>query len=163
MSAYTPERIAELRKLLRPTEQWVPGSPEAGRDYLGRQAEAFAEFGHLLDEIERLQGLLADPDVEPVPPEDCHHEAFSTFAEVVRLTDGEGGEVTGFTTNLRVQCAACGELFTWRCPDVGVSQSRPMVSADGLELRAPIAPVSAGESLAERLGAHMRPQAKGDA
>lgn len=59
-----------------------------------------------------------------------------------RLTDDEDGPVTGYTADVRVMCSACGIPFRWGGVSAGVSWRRPMCSADGTELRAPLRPAT---------------------
>lgn len=73
------------------------------------------------------------------------HLEFQTAAAITRLTDGEGGEVTGYSADFRVKCTECGELFTF-LGVAGLHPAEPRVSVDGLELRAPIVPQSARQS-----------------
>jgi hypothetical protein len=87
----------------------------------------------------------------------CEQEDFEVHAEVSRLTDTEGGPVTGYAADLRVNCTRCKEPFRWNGLPVGLSPARPMVSVDGLELRAPLAPASAPEDFGlHRPGFHVR-------
>lgn len=81
--------------------------------------------------------MTADPD------KPCPHEDFDVFAEVGRITDGEGGPVTAYSASLRVSCQQCGEPFRWVGMQAGLRADRPMVSVDETELRAPIRPASA--------------------
>ena len=74
----------------------------------------------------------------------CRHESFSVKARVGRLTDTDGGPVTGYTADIKVECDECHLPFHWVGVPLGLSPNRPMVSADGLELRAPIAPGEGG-------------------
>lgn len=71
---------------------------------------------------------------EETPP--CVHDGeFGVTVAIARMED------TGrFSADIRVQCARCGEPFRFLGVSPGVSWRRPMVSADGLELRAPIEP-----------------------
>lgn len=71
----------------------------------------------------------------------CQHVNFKVNAKVTRLTDTDGGPVTGFTTDITVNCMDCNMPFQWVGPDQGSSPNRPMVSFDRTELRAPIIPV----------------------
>jgi len=78
----------------------------------------------------------ADPD------KPCPHEDFEVWAEVGRLTDGEGGPVDAYSASLKVNCTQCGEPFRWIGLQAGLKPDRPMVSVDETELRAPIRPAS---------------------
>lgn len=71
----------------------------------------------------------------------CQHMNFKVGAKVTRLTDIDSGSVTGFTTDITVNCTDCSMPFQWMGLDRGVSLIKPMVSFNGLELRAPIIPL----------------------
>lgn len=71
----------------------------------------------------------------------CLHENFAVKADVTRLSDTDGGPVNGFTTDITVKCSDCEMPFQWVGLKRGASFAEPMVSVDGLELRAPIVPV----------------------
>jgi hypothetical protein len=70
----------------------------------------------------------------------CEHDNFSANVKVIRLTETEGGPVTGYTTDISVKCNSCGIPFRFRGRQYGSSPDEPALSADGLELRAPIEP-----------------------
>jgi len=70
----------------------------------------------------------------------CSHEHFMADVDVHRLTGIESGPVTGFAADVRINCAVCGQVFIFLCPDGGVLPDRPTVSVDCAELRVPIAP-----------------------
>lgn len=70
----------------------------------------------------------------------CDHKNFNAKVNVTRLTD-HSGKVTGYTTDITVHCADCFKPFEWIGVPGGYSPLQPMVSADGLELRAPIKPI----------------------
>lgn len=71
---------------------------------------------------------------------ECQHVNFVSRASVGRLTDGEGGPVTGYSVDIRVHCSDCNLPFRWRGLAAGHHFAEPRVSADGLELRAPLEP-----------------------
>lgn len=76
----------------------------------------------------------------------CEHPDFEAWVEVNRLTDTEGGPVTGYSADIKVNCKACRLPFRWVGLPAGLSPGQPMVSVDGLELRVPLAPQdSAGD------------------
>lgn len=77
------------------------------------------------------------------PDRPCPHEDFEASVEVNRLTSSEGGPVTGYSADISVRCANCGEPFRWVGCQAGLSPARPMVSADEATLHAPIRPASA--------------------
>lgn len=75
---------------------------------------------------------------------DCAHEMFQANVKVTRLTEDEKSDVvTGYTTDITVHCAQCGQAFEWLGVHAGLAPDRPMVSFSGLELRAPIRPSKA--------------------
>lgn len=73
-------------------------------------------------------------------PTECGHASFHSIARVGRLTQVEGGPVTGYTLDLTVKCVNCGLPFRFIGLPAGSSPFQPMRSADGLELRAPLEP-----------------------
>jgi hypothetical protein len=80
----------------------------------------------------------------------CSHLNFDARVVVTRLTD-EGGHVTGYTTDIMVNCRDCGAPFQWLGLPPGSHPAQPMVSADGLEARMPIAPAGAVPSPLHRM------------
>lgn len=79
----------------------------------------------------------ADPDRA------CPHENFAANVEVNRLTASDDDPtVIGYTADIRVECAQCGEKFRWIGVPAGMSPVHPAVSVDETELRAPIRPAS---------------------
>lgn len=85
------------------------------------------------------------------PSGNCAHAAFACNAAIKRLTDTEGGPVTGYAVDVRITCDDCGEAFTWLGVPGGVSPHHPTVSVDGQELRAPLAPASHKQAPLDRL------------
>ena len=71
---------------------------------------------------------------------ECKHENFECFCAVGRLTDGDGGNVTGYCLDVKVQCRECKEFFEFVGVPAGHSPSEPMTSIDFTELRIPIRP-----------------------
>lgn len=71
----------------------------------------------------------------------CQHFRFFANCMIFRLTDEEGGPVTGFTAEVTVKCSDCNMPFQWLGVDRGLSMASPMASADGLKLLAPITPL----------------------
>ncbi len=72
----------------------------------------------------------------------CEHQAFRCAANIGRLTREEGGPVTGFSAEIKIECAECGVAFRFIGLQAGNSHREPRVSIDGTELRAPIKPAS---------------------
>lgn len=71
----------------------------------------------------------------------CQHTRFLVTGNVIRLTDGEGGQLTGFSAEITIMCEDCGRFFGFRGVPGGYSPAQPMVGALGAELRAPIVPL----------------------
>lgn len=81
----------------------------------------------------------------------CEHSDFESTVQVNRLTNVRmptGGPIIGYMADIRVHCTDCGEPFRWRCAAHGVDINTPTVSADGLELRAPLRPASSATAFA---------------
>lgn len=70
----------------------------------------------------------------------CEHLRFIGQVNVYRLSDVEGGPITGFTTGIEVKCADCGVPFRFKGAPFGSHPAEPRLRADGEELRAPIEP-----------------------
>jgi len=65
----------------------------------------------------------------------CPHESFYGNFNINRFED------TGrFSADITIKCATCGEPFRFLGLAAGLDFDKPMVSIDGLELRAPIQP-----------------------
>lgn len=73
----------------------------------------------------------------------CPHEDFAAVVSVNRITKVEGGPVTGYSADITVSCADCGEPFRWTGLDAGLSPARPMCSVDETIMAAPLRPASA--------------------
>lgn len=72
----------------------------------------------------------------------CPHENFEADVAVNRLTADDGGPVEGYSADIRISCAACGERFRWIGVPAGLMPSRPACSVDETELHAPLRPAS---------------------
>ena len=70
----------------------------------------------------------------------CEHMNFKASVNVGRLSHDDGGPVTGYTADVRVNCAKCGMAFRFIGLPAGNHFAEPRVSMDGTELRAPIEP-----------------------
>lgn len=66
----------------------------------------------------------------------CEHEDFSAHVAVTRIED----RPNCYQADVRIECSQCGEKFRFLGLRHGLSFTQPMLSADGLELRAPIEP-----------------------
>ena len=72
----------------------------------------------------------------------CEHEEFAAFVDVARLSDDDGGPINGYSANIRIDCARCGERFRFVGVPAGLSFSKPTCSVDEGELHVPIRPAS---------------------
>lgn len=72
----------------------------------------------------------------------CAHEQFECRADIGRLSEVEGGPITGYTAEIQVKCAQCGLAFRFIGLPAGNHYAEPRVSPDGLELRAPLEPAT---------------------
>jgi hypothetical protein len=70
----------------------------------------------------------------------CAHKKFRCAANIGRLSDHDGGVITGYVADLKIECADCGLPFRFIGLAAGNHHSEPRVSIDGTELRAPIEP-----------------------
>lgn len=68
--------------------------------------------------------------------------SFLANVNVGRLTEGDGGPVTGYSANVTVKCADCGLAFRFIGLRAGSHYTEPRVSIEGEELRAPIEPAT---------------------
>lgn len=75
----------------------------------------------------------------------CEHLNFHATVGVCRLTaDTDPNKVVGFAADVKINCADCGLPFEFIGLPTGISMtnSKPMVSMDSKELRAPLKPSS---------------------
>lgn len=79
----------------------------------------------------------------------CQHKAFKAVVGVTRLVEAEGAAAKGFTADITVTCAECHLPFRFMGLPAGSHPQKPMVSADALELRAPIEPAYVQEILGQ--------------
>ena len=70
----------------------------------------------------------------------CEHMNFRCEASIGRLSQVEGGPITGYCADVRISCTECGVPFRWIGLAAGNHPSQPRVSIDGTELRAPLEP-----------------------
>lgn len=70
----------------------------------------------------------------------CEHPEFSAMVRVGRLSKDDGGPITGYTADVKVECAKCRLPFRFIGLTAGNHYAEPRVSMDGTELRAPIEP-----------------------
>lgn len=81
----------------------------------------------------------------------CEHMNFKADVRVGRLTDGDDGPVTGYSADVHINCADCGLPFRFMGLPFGSHPSEPRLSADSVELRAPIEPAYTTEILGHPL------------
>lgn len=82
---------------------------------------------------------MTNPDLNPDLP--CPHLNFAANVEVNRIVEGDQIP-RAYYADIRVKCADCKEPFRWTGLKAGLSFSRPRVSVDETELRAPLRPAS---------------------
>lgn len=71
----------------------------------------------------------------------CKHENFESHVKVARLKESEElDNITGFSADIRIRCRDCKTPFEFVGLPMGSSPNIPMMSADKMELRAPIKP-----------------------
>lgn len=80
---------------------------------------------------------------------DCSHEKFMLKGNVSRLTDNDSGPVIGYAIDVSVKCIQCGLPFRFKGFPYGYSRDEPRLSADSLELRAPLEPAYTTEILGD--------------
>lgn len=71
---------------------------------------------------------------------DCLHLNFAATVGVGRLTDTEGGPVTGYMAEIRINCAECGKHFQFLGLEPGYDNQGARVSIDGLEANIALCP-----------------------
>lgn len=71
---------------------------------------------------------------------DCPHMNFAASVGVGRLTQTEGGPVTAYVADIRVNCADCGKPFQFLGLEAGMDNQGARVSLDGLEAHIGLAP-----------------------
>lgn len=93
------------------------------------------EVGHEQNHLGPAQSLMVQWPYNESDRATCPHADFRANVAVSRLEDAGR-----FVSDIRVQCAHCGEPFRFLGVPAGVSFEQPRVSIDALELRAPIEP-----------------------
>ncbi len=77
----------------------------------------------------------------------CEHNQFETKVDVNRLSEKEGGAVTGYSADIQIRCAECKTPFAFKGLSAGSMIDVPTVSAVyAEELRAPIEPAPGAPS-----------------
>jgi hypothetical protein len=71
----------------------------------------------------------------------CEHVQFVSEVDVIRIVEDErSSEVIGYTAEVNVRCADCGQPFRFIGLPVGTAGEIGTMSADCLEARLPIEP-----------------------
>jgi hypothetical protein len=68
----------------------------------------------------------------------CEHPTFFASVDVGRLSEVEGGPITGYVADITINCAKCFQSFQFIGLPPGVSTTQPTVSIDATEARMPI-------------------------
>lgn len=71
---------------------------------------------------------------------DCPHLEFAASVGVGRLTQTEGGPVTSYVADIKVQCRDCGTPFQFLGLEPGYDSQGARVSLDGLEAHIALVP-----------------------
>ena len=81
-----------------------------------------------------------NPKPQPVRGDDtCKHDRLvEVTTDFGRIENREGPDT--FAADIRIKCADCGVPFRFKGLPGGSSPSKPMVSINGEELRAPMEP-----------------------
>ena len=70
----------------------------------------------------------------------CKHLNFVTEATISRITEsGDDDTVVGYSADIKINCADCGQAFVFLGMPFGYSPVQPMCSPDRLEARLPLA------------------------
>lgn len=80
----------------------------------------------------------------------CEHLNFKASVSVGRLTEADEKTVKGYTADISILCVDCGLPFRFLGSRFGASPHEPCLSADALELRAPLEPAYVTEILGRR-------------
>lgn len=70
----------------------------------------------------------------------CEHMNFKATVAVGRISETEGGPITSYCADVRVECAGCGLKFRFVGLPYGYHFRQPTLSIDGTELRAVLEP-----------------------
>lgn len=104
----------------------------------------------LQDELARAVLAAVDEDTRPPirrtadPDAPCPHLDFAAYVAVNRITGRDDDPtVIGYSADITVTCADCGEPFRWTGVAAGLSPAGPMCSIDEATLIAPLRPASA--------------------
>jgi len=82
---------------------------------------------------------------------------FKAFVDVHRLVDGKDtGTVTGYTADVRIECADCGKPFQFLGLEPGVDTAGARASIDGLEAHLAICPHDERPNPLQRMAFNIR-------
>lgn len=70
----------------------------------------------------------------------CPHMTFEASVDVNRLSDTDGGPINTYSADIRIQCAECGQPFSFLGLPCGSLKRGASVSVDGHEARMAITP-----------------------
>lgn len=94
--------------------------------------------------------------------EACVHMNFKSVATVARLTDVEGGPVTGYTCDFKVNCVDCGAPFSFKTQaPLGGDWDGITTSLDRTELRCGIQPGGQKAASGAKLSYRIKSDEKG--
>jgi len=82
---------------------------------------------------------------------DCQHLDFAASVGVGRLTQTDGGPVTGYIADIKINCSHCGKPFQFLGLEPGYDNQGARVSLDGLEAHIGLTPEGARPSPLQRL------------
>lgn len=73
----------------------------------------------------------------------CKHEDWDAYVAVNRLTKSDDDPtVIGMNAEVKIWCRACNEPAVFIGAPIGMLATKPCISPDGTELRAPLRPQS---------------------
>lgn len=84
--------------------------------------------------MKRARSTYSDPKVRAA----CPHLNFAAHVNVARLSEEEGGAITGYAADIKIHCTSCKAPMRFVGIDFGHSSTEPRVSVDRTELRAPL-------------------------
>ena len=83
----------------------------------------------------------------------CAHFEFEAHCDVARLSETDGGPITGYSVGVKIVCHQCKMAFKFIGLPGGSSPSFPTVSIDNTEARMPIGPSDTTASILDELEA----------
>jgi hypothetical protein len=73
----------------------------------------------------------------------CEHMNFAARVNVIRMSHEEGGPITGYMSEITINCADCGKPFQFLGLEAGLDTQGARVGVDGLEARIALCPEGA--------------------